>query len=320
MVGSMTDVGARSMTLDRVRVLPGWAVLVVSAVTFWGVGFLPWIVEGMHLEVSSGWARFDTIRGPVVALPFGEYAFATLLVSCVIGGTAALAVSRAASPGVRHPRGLAATGAFASLLSALAHTFFTVRPGLAQTNEARLLVAALVVAILASGVFGILVGVGVAGAPGWPWLLGGAVAASFLGSWLVDLVVRNPAGAPEWLVRFIPWNAWVGGIALGGVLAVFGVRPATRLVGWFFALAIAWVVPSVLTAMVYTTAYASRGSLRGDQLQEVVDAGRDVFVQSLSPSNHPLGPLVAAVVVGAAGAAWRLNRPMPRPQAVADAG
>ncbi|MFC7485731.1 hypothetical protein ACOCJ7_04325 [Knoellia sp. CPCC 206453] len=305
---------------DRWRVLPGWAVLVGGAAAFWVVGHMPWIVHGMHAEVSAGWARFDTLKGPVVALPFNEYAFPTLLVGGVIGGTAALAVSFLAAPGVRHRRGLAAAGALIALVIALTQTYLAVRPGLVQSDEARLLVGALVAAALGTGVFGVLVGVGVARGKGWPLLLGGATAASLAGSWFVDLLFDPPGPIPEWLNRIAQLGPWVSGILLGVVLAVCGFRPTTRLLGWFVALAIGWVVPSVLTLMVYVTGYASQGSPRAERLREVADAGRDVFVQSLSPSNHVTGPLVAAVVIGIVGATWRLNRATARPEVAAEAG
>lgn len=309
-VGDVSETGdsGNSVMADRWRVLPGWAVLLGGVMAFWVVGFLPWIVQGMHAEVSAGFARFDTLEGPLVALPFNEYAFPTLLVGGVIGGTAALAVSLLAAQGVRHPRALAAMGALIGLVLSVGQTYLALRPGLAQTDKATLLVGALIAAAIGSGVFGILVGAGVARGHGWPLLLGGATAASFVGSWFVDLLFNPPGPFPEWLTRIAHWSPWLSALLLGAVLALFGFRPPTRLVGWLVALAIAWVVPSVLTAMVYATGYASQGSLRGEQLREVVDAGRDVFVQSLSPSNHVIGPLIAAVVIGVAGAAWRLNR------------
>lgn len=325
-LGELTQVGGDSTVPYRApsrnsrHLLPAWAVLVASAVAFWVVGFLPWIVEGMHLQVSSAWPRFDTILGPVVALPFNEYAFTALFVSSVIGGTAALAVSRLAASDVAHPRLVASGGAAIALVTSLAQTFFTVRPALADTDEARLLVGALIVAVLGSGVFGILVGAGVARGRGWRWLLGGAVAASLVGLWFIDVIARNPAGDPGWVMRAAQWHPWISGIALGAVLAIFGFLPATRTVGWLVALAIAWVLPSALTAANYVTYYASRGPLRRSQITEVVDAGRDVFLQSLSPDNHHVGPLVLAVAVGAAGAVWRLNRSMARPRPAADAG
>lgn len=301
------------MERARWRALPRWAVVLVGAVAFWVVGFLPWIVEGMHLETSSAWPWFPTLEGPLVAMPFGEYAFPTLFVGCVIGGTAALAVSRLAAPAVTRPRALAASGALLALVAALAQTVLTVRPALAPIDEARLLVGALVVAVLGSGAFGILVGAGVARGSGWPWVLGGATAASLSGSWFVDLIVRRPDLDPQWTTWVAQWHPWLSGALLGGVLAAFGLRPATRLVGWFAALGIAWVLPSVLTTLTYVAHDASRGPLRRSQVIEVADAGRDVFVQSLLPGNHLIWPLVLAVGIGVAGATWRAGTATDRP-------
>lgn len=307
----MEDVETRVTELARWRVLPGWGVLLASAAAFWVVGFLPWIIEGMHLEVSSAWVRFDTLEGPLVALPFTEYSVTTLFISSVIGGCAALAVTRLAAPSVGHPRLLGAAGAALAVVASLAQTLATVRPVMAQTDEARLLVAVLVLTLIGSAVFGMVVGAGVARGRGWLWLLGGAVAASVAGSWLVDMIARDPGGTPDWVLRLAHWHPWVGALLLGGVLAVFGFRPASRGVGWLLALAIAWVVPSLLTAATFVTYYASQGTLTRSHLGEVIDSGRDVFVQSLSPGNHKIWPLAAAVVIGVAGATLIQSRRRP---------
>lgn len=301
----MTDSGEQGMEQHRWRVLPAWGVLVAGAVAYWLVGHLPWIVEGMRLDVSPAWPDRETVEMPRVAMPFGEYQFQALLVQGVAGGTAALAVSRLAGSSVGRPRVLAAGGALAALVVALAQTLLTVRPALATaghvSDEARLLVAALVVAALGSGALGLLVGAGVAGGRGWPWLLGGATAASLSGSWLVDLVSRGPQADPAWLLRAAMWHPWVSGVLLGIVLAVFGFRPASRVVGWLPALAIAWLVPSVLTTVSYVTHSASRAPLGRSAALELADAGRDVFVQSLLPSHHAIGPLALSLVIGVAG-------------------
>ena len=300
----MTDSGETAMT-QRWQALPGWALLAGAAVAYWVVGFLPWIIEGLDLTSSSAWPNTYTVEGPRVALPFGEDAFPALFVSSVVGGTAALAVSRLAGPGVHRRRLIAAAGGAIAVLAGLAQTYATVRPAMADTDEARLLVAALVVSVLAFGALGLVVGAGVARGDGWPWLLGGAMAASLFGPWLVDLVDRRPGQVPGWLLQLLQWHPWVSGILLGVVLAVFGWTPATRVLGWGVGLAIAWVVPSVLIAASYATAYFSQGSLTRDHAREVVDAGRDVFVQSLQPDGRTLLPLVLAVAVGAAGVRLR---------------
>lgn len=287
--------------VEVLRALPAWAVLVVAAVAFWVVGFLPWIVSGTHLEVSSAWARFDTILGPVVMLPFNEYAISELFVGCVIGGTAALAVSRLAAPEVAHPRLIASCGAAIALITSLGQTYFTVRPGLADTNEARVLVGALFAAVLGSGAFGIVVGAWAARGRGWLWLLGGATAAAFSGWWFADLISRRPDVAPQWVLTLGQWSPWISGILLGVVLAVFGLRPVSRLLGWVVGLAIAWVAPSLMISIAYASAYASQGTWNRGRVSEILDAGRDVFVQSLAPSAHVIGPDVVAVIVGVVG-------------------
>lgn len=291
------------MACGRWRVLPGWAVLPLAAAVWWVVGFLPWIVEGMHLS-SSAWPMTLTLEGPVAALPFSEFGFPTLLVCGVIGGTAALAVSRLAAPGVSHPRLLAATGGVVAVLASLAQTWRAIEPAKAETDEATLLLVALVVATVVFAAVGLLVGAGVARGRGWPWVLGGATGASLSGSWVLDLLDRGQGPLPGWLAQVLLWHPWVVGILLGGVLAVVGFRPTGRVVRWVVALAIAWVVPSVLTAMTYAVFYFSQGPVTRAHAMEVLDAGSEVFVQSLSPGDRHLGSLVLAVVIGVTGS-WR---------------
>lgn len=293
------------MVPARWRILPGWAVVLGATAALWVVGFLPWVVEGLRLPSSAAWPGIRTIEGPRVALPFGEQGVTTLLVSGVVGGTASLCVSLLAAPRVTRARVLAAAGGAMGLLAALAQTWATVRPGLARTDEATLLLAGLVAATVGSGVLGLLVGAGVARGRGWPWLLGGATAAAVAGSWLVDVVDRGPGSVPSWLGQVLQWHPWLTGALLGGVLAVFGREPVGRLIGWVVALAIAWVVPSVFTAVTYAVAYAGQGTLTSSHRTEVLDAGRDVFVQSLSPDGRSLGPLVLAVVLGLVGSGRR---------------
>ncbi|KGN31522.1 hypothetical protein N802_03905 [Knoellia sinensis KCTC 19936] len=287
------------------RVLPGWAVFVLSASAFWVVGFLPWIVGGMRLPSSPAWPTFPPNSTPLVVLPFGEYQVLQLFVSSVIGGTAALVVARLSHPHVRHPRLIAAFGAVVALVVSVTQTLLPIRPALAPGIEAKLLLTALIVTVLVSALVGLVVGSGVAKGSGWPWLLGGAVAASLAGSWFADVVMRGPEAAPQWVVQVAQWSPWISGVLLGLVLAVFGFRPMARLLGWAVALGVAWVMPSLLTAAHHAMDIARRSPLRRSDIREVLDAGRDVFVQSLLPGNHLIGPLVLAVVIGVVGSVGR---------------
>ena len=90
------------------------------------------------------------------------------------------------------------------------------------------------------------------------------------------------------------------------------MRPASRLLGWAVGLAIAWVAPSLVTAAAYATAAASQGTWHRSRISEIVDAGRDVFVQSLSPSTHFIWPLVLAVVIGVAGSVQSFSQASDR--------
>lgn len=295
----MTESGGQAMERVRWRVLPAWAVVVLSAVAFWIVGFLPWVTSGLHLDVSSAWPNHDTVDTPRVALPFGEYQFPALFVGGVIGGAAALGVSRLAGPGVARPRLLAAAGATLALAGALAQTLLTVSSALAAMAEARVLVVALVVAAVASAFFGVLVGAGVAGGRGWPWLLGGAMVASVLGLWVVD-TVNPPSGSGQLLGDAVARvHPWISGLALAVVLAIFGWRPATRLLGWLVAVAIAWVTPVLLSLLAYVTYAVSRGPLRQNTFPDLLATVRRDFLHSLIPTSRVVGPLVLAVVIGA---------------------
>lgn len=297
----------------RWQVLPAWAVFVVAGLTFWLVGFLPWIVEGLHLDSSSAWPNFYTVDTPRVALPFGEYQFPALLSHGVIGGAVALGVARLANPTVTRPRLLAAAGAVVALAAALTQTLLTVTPGLASMFEARLLVLALAVATIASALLGILAGTAFAGRRGVAWLLAGALLASFTGPWFNDLVHRGPAVDQPWTELVARTHPWISGLTLGLVLGAYGARPARRLLGWVAAVVIAWAVPLGLSLLAYVTYAVTRGPLRQNVITDLARSLRGELEYWLTPNLRILGPLVLAVIIGAVLSAVRISRASDHP-------
>ncbi|MDE9365607.1 hypothetical protein PZ938_08305 [Luteipulveratus sp. YIM 133132] len=269
----------------------------------------------MRLGISDAWPDVPPRGAPRVALPFNEYAFQPLLVGGVIGGAAAVTLSSWAAPSVRWRRTLAATAGLLALLIALGHTLQVVDGELGERREARLLVIALVGFALVSGVVGLLAGAVLArGRHGLAWPVAAALVAGLAGPWLNDLVHRSPALDGSWTDTIARWHPWVGGALLGICLGVWGARPAVRLIGTVAALAVLWVVPAALTALGYVTYYGTRTSPSRQTVSEVLDSGRDVFVEALKQTSAPVvGPLILALLLGLVGAVVTGSRSRPTP-------
>ncbi|KGN37784.1 hypothetical protein N803_12050 [Knoellia subterranea KCTC 19937] len=295
------------------QALPGWAVFVLAGAAWWLVGFLPWIVEGLHVDSSSAWPNFYTVDTPRVALPFGEYQFPALLTSSIIGGVAALAVARLGAATVARPRLLAAGGAIVAMTVALGQTLLTVTPGLASMFEARLLVLALAVAAIASALLGVLVGAAFAGRRGVAWLLAGALLASFTGPWFTDLVHRGPAVDQPWTELVARTYPGISGVVLGLVLGAYGARPARRRLGWLSAVVIAWAIPVGLSLLAYVTYAVTRGPLRQSVITDLAHSLRGELHYWLTPTVRIVGPLVLAVVIGAVLSGMRVSRANDHP-------
>lgn len=290
------------------------AVAGLAAFTFWFVGALAWITEGMQLPVSSAWPGFNAAHTPRVALPFGEYEVPNLVTAGLIGGIAAVLVSRMPAlvpPALRRPARLpAAIGGALGLAATLAQTWTAVLPAISTRIEGKVLVGALMLAGVGAGAIGLAAGLGLTSHRPWPRLAGGALGAAFVVHWVVALASAltpsfdtNPTTSAS-----VATAPWVGAGLLGLALGTFGLRPPVRALGWLLTAALLWVVPALFTATMYAAAYARSGSLSGGG-SELVDAARDVFVGALQAEAARWMPLAAALLLGLVVTGVRARRP-----------
>lgn len=302
------DEGRRGTGIRRLSV---WALLGVSALAFWAIGCLPWIVDGLQLPPSQAWGQEPSqaaVRSAhKVALPISEYALSTLLVLTVLGGCAAVLVARFAAPWVRWPRAMAALGGLLGAAACALQSRAVAHSLLVESEGASALLGSLLGFAMVGAVIGVVVGLAVTGSRPWPRVLCLAVVAALLPVWLNDLVVRGATMPTGPLAKVIEYSVWVGAVLVGVSLAFFGVQPASRLFGWLIALLITWMIPAALTALVQVGIYV-RTAGTGDVLLDSLGAVKDVFVAMLSPEHHRFGPLVLAQTLGILGAAITLTR------------
>lgn len=301
--------------------LPGWAVGIVAAVAFWVVSALPWVVGGLgwgvggfRLPIQNLWGTEISPHAlPLVALPFSPYYLAQLLTMTTIGGMAAAftaLLGRQSGPGHRGRSLLPAlAGGGIGALLAIGQSWAVVSGGLEESTAATGYVIALVGLCLTGAIVGLASGAVLVAGPSVLRAAAAAVASIALGPWFGVLILRDPMTIGAIGVWLFDHLGWVSGVILGIGLALTGLRPRTRIVGWAVALAIAWIGPAAIAALGY--AGASAPGLWSGGLAALVDAGTDVFVAALDPGNRPLGPYGLAIVVGALGALWAVRRTGP---------
>lgn len=307
------------------RRLPGWGVGIVAALAFWVVGSFPWLVGGLgwgvgglRLPIQSFWGTETPVGAlPLVALPFSRYLLAQLLTMTTIGGIAAAFVAllgRRSGSGARSLRAAlvpALAGGSIGALVAIGQSWVVVSGGLERSTAATTYITALVGLCLTGTILGLASGAALIAGPPVLRAPGAAVASIAMGPWLGVLVLRDPITIGVTSLWLLDHLDWASGLVLGIGLALTGLRPRTRILGWAAALAIAWIGPAVIAAIGY--AGRSAPGLWASGPAALVDVGRDLFVAALDPGNRGLGPYGLAIVVGVLGALWAMRRPGPTP-------
>lgn len=266
-------------------------------------GLLPWLVTGMRLPLQNLWAT-DTLpdRMPIALLPFSQYAL-TLVAALIVVGAAAAALA-VRSTRVRQPRGgviATFTGLLAAQVIAVAQTATVVRGGLADRAASELYFAAvLAVAVLALAV-GTMVFWLIAGAPRAGALIGLAIAAIAFGPWLNGLLVPMGTMPADWVSALAGSTRWVPPILIGVAIAWCGIGTIGRVIAAAASLLLLWTAPALITGV--TSAAGSR--VLADVPLEMLDYAARVTGMALFLPELALPPIIAAIVVAAAGLAVR---------------
>lgn len=242
------------MTSPKRLPLPAAALVGVIAAL---AGLLPWAAAGMQLPLQNLWAA-PTMPGdmPFALLPFSQYALPSLFGLLALPGAAAGLALRGRS-GAR-TRWAASGGIVLVQAIAIVQTAIVAASGMRQTGSptfaadvrsistaAVLYVTAIVVFCAVAAVVGIVAlhlaaGAGVTGAA--LGLAAGAVAAGFwIRAW-TDIAGPFSLDPPAVLVW--AWQ-WLPALLVGAILAWSG----RRVGAWVGALAILWLAPAVLWAL-----------------------------------------------------------------------
>ena len=312
-----------------------WPVLPLAAAAWWGVGALPWIVDGLGASSPRYWVA-DAVTGEasggyITLLPFRAVFLALLLAMTVVGGAAAGLTVRWTGRDARRPL----RAGFASAVGALAAVAYTVAQSAGATRQLgtdfdrdeRVLVGVVAVAV-AGGLVGLVLGWCLAHGRPVVAALAAAPVAVAAGAWTARLVVVMLG--PDDAGSVVPWTtAATVGLVVGVGLARVGTTPARRLGAWVAVTAVTVAAQAALTAFEHLAGSLRTGAGLPGALNDLVGQTRAVFLDALAPAHQPWWWLVVAVGVGLAGTplARRVRSagttggavPVPDPSAAASA-
>lgn len=266
--------------------LPAPALVPISGLVWWVVGFFPWILGGLGHE------QLGRIGSELAAVPVFASSVSALVVGAGIGGLAAGLVGLLG----RGNRGARATAVSVGVLLALVVTLVQSRAALSETDVRvlnGLTAIVIVMTVVATGV-GLLA---LTGRIGLGLALAGVAGAAPV--WLVAVLEQAGLQGPGTYERVGDESRWSGAAVLAAALIVIGVRPAVRIVWWPVALLLAWVVGPTVTAASYIEPLLRPGMGLPGMLGEHISASLDVWRMAASTEARPLTPWIAAIVVAA---------------------
>ncbi|UYM03838.1 hypothetical protein [Solicola gregarius] len=271
----------------RKPVVPVPVIAPASALVWWIVGYLPWLIGGAADDVTG--ADAYSVADQMVALPLLTDQLALLVLGGVGGGACAglltlLSDGRSATTLAASFAGLAC----AVLVAGIWSTSVLGNAELGNDGDASVLAALMATAsgatllgwlFGAGGYFGrVPLGIALCGLAGAlsPWL-----------SYVVFSI--DPYSQSELVSKAI---GYAGAALLAFGLVVIGVRPYVRLLAWPAAVVLAWIVAPALVAAGYLGVMLSPPATVSDSL----GPAWDVFVLAAKPTNAPADWLVPFVV------------------------
>lgn len=299
MVGVGVDGDSEVGTVEPVaRPIGDWSwfgIGVAAAV----VGLLPWIITGMRLPLQNLWAA-DTLPAemPFVLLPFSQYSVTLIAAIMVVGAAIAGGVARVtrSRQGSRGFRALSA-GVLGAQAVAMLQTAAVVADGLRPGSDSTFYLVAVIAVAAASIVVGALVLVLIARMPRAGALIGLSLAVVAVGWWLNALVVPSPGLVTEVQTTLLGLLQWLPAILCGIAIAWCGINTVGRGVAALTAMAALVIGPAFGTAVAMSA--GSRVLL--PYPLEMLDVGRQVFVQALTTPALTLRPIVTTLIVAIAG-------------------
>ncbi len=267
------------------------------------LGLLPWIATGMRLPAQSLWALPTPPEGmPVAWLPLSQYSTTYVLGLLVVGAALAGIAARALRD--RLPRAAPvsiAAGLLFVQIVATAQAVGVIGSGLREGDEASFYLAACV-AVAVLGILGGLLVFGFVARGARPLaVVALTLAAIAVGWWISGALVSLGTSSPL-LYALAPLVTWTPPVLVGVAIAWGGVRTRGRIVAAAVSLLLLWIVPLIATAV--QAAVGSRALLRDPR--ELLDYGWGVLRMAATMPELAVWPLVAALLVAAAGLGLRV--------------
>lgn len=278
-------------------------MVVLSAVLFWVVGFLPWVLGGFSLPVTDAHGPAAGLAGVRLAVPLVVTRLPELVASALVAGVLAGLVP-IAFPRLSRLLGVVVTGSI--VLGCTSAVLVVSRHALEQHASTQFaadgrVVQGLVLATVCASVLGLAVALAATVRHGLVAVAAGLVAAA-LPVWLAAL----PALVPG------PVVGVVAGVALAVGLVVSVHRTWWSALLWPVGLGLAWLGAPLFAAAGYGATHLRPGSEAGagSLLRGAVDAA----VAEAGPADQAWWPWAGAVLLALA---WLLvvgrvsGRPVP---------
>lgn len=294
----------------------GLAVLlaVLAGVTWWLVGFLPWVTAGFTWPTNAGapigvaGAGLEGVRLP---LPLIAPFLPTLVACALIGGV----VSGLTPIGFTHlPRWFGvvvvwlAVGGTTLATTYVSMTVVRDQAGADFASDKRVL-AGLALAALVATLVGLLAGTISVLRHGFT-AIAGAFAAGAVPVWLNAFLFGEPHST-ETYHSYATFSQAMLGVVLCAGLVVSVHRTAWSALWWPFALAIVWCAGPMVDALTYLAGQLRPASGLSNSLADQVDAARQVFWNALLHTHPPVWPIAAAFGVALA---WLVYKGTRRPE------
>ncbi|MBO0609818.1 hypothetical protein [Myceligenerans salitolerans] len=299
MANGATDTVTEAITPTELPVrVSGWWILPISAIVWWAVGFLPWIVHEISQALGVQSASAEEIDAFTPIPLAAEDAVASLVTMSVIGGVLAGASARLAR---RRGGGAVAAvcGTSLALAAAGAGAWWQVNAA-DGADDAK---ADALLAIAVGGtVLGLVLGLLAALAPAPVRAAALALPVVLADGWLWGLL-PGVAPAPQGT-----W--WVFAVALGIALGLGVDRNPLQMLGWLPAAALVWVLQAVGPVLDAVSGYFAPGAAPLS-IPAVLDAAWEPLRgTTFSTDQHDLGGWVVGLLLGVAVAGLRLTRGM----------
>lgn len=268
---------------------------VLSAVVYWIVGFLPWVLGGFALPAAQARGAGVGLAGVRIAVPMVVPLLPQLAASALLGGVLAGMVPIAFP---RVPRALAVvlTGcvvlAETTVLLVAGRATLEGQAAVQPGGDPRV-IQGLVLAAVCASMLGLAVGLAATGWHGLVAVAGGLVAAA-LPPWLAALPGIGPGPVTELLAG--------AALLVGLVLSVHRSRLSALL--WPLAFGVAWLgVPAVAAARTVAAGLAPGSAA---DLVGLVHAAARVLAERVGPTGQAWWPWLLVAVLALA---WLLRAP-----------